>query len=288
MIQYQENFYNKKSKAFDFQLLSYKRMEFTRETKNFLHSHSFTELFFITGGEGHFHTRNGKIKVKKGMIVINNPAVEHYETSSKENPLSYALFAIADVAFSANKTADIQVADNLPKDKAQTFFFDFSAYYTQFYDVLTAVETEASQKKPYWDTAFFAEFNKFLIFILRKSPLTSAPYHEKVKRGSLAPAFSYIRSRYPEEITLDFLANICKLNKYYLSHAFKKKFGLSPIQYLNKLRCEEAKKLLETTDLSIAEIAVQVGYNSISHFSETYKKTMGEAPVVTRKKFTTQ
>ncbi|MBQ4270108.1 MAG: chaperonin GroEL [Clostridia bacterium] len=220
----------------------------------------------------------------KSLLIV----AEDDETSSKENPLSYALFAIADVAFSANKTADIQVADNLPKDKAQTFFFDFSAYYTQFYDVLTAVETEASQKKPYWDTAFFAEFNKFLIFILRKSPLTSAPYHEKVKRGSLAPAFSYIRSRYPEEITLDFLANICKLNKYYLSHAFKKKFGLSPIQYLNKLRCEEAKKLLETTDLSIAEIAVQVGYNSISHFSETYKKTMGEAPVVTRKKFTTQ
>ena len=285
MIQFQANFYNTKNKTTAFQLLSYKRMAFTRETKNFLHSHSFAELFFITGGEGFFHTRNGKVKIEKGMIVINNPSVEHYETSSTEKPLSYALFAIGGVTFTAHKNADVQVAENLPKDKAQTFFFDFSAYYTPFYDVLGEIEAESSQKKPYWETAFFSEFNKFLIFILRKSPLSPTPYYETVKRGSLAPAFAYIRARYPEDLSLDFLANICKLNKYYLSHAFKKKFGLSPIQYLNKMRCEEAKKLLETTDLSIAEIAVQVGYNSISHFSEMYKKTMGEAPIVTRKKF---
>ncbi len=288
MIQFNATFYDKKHQS-SFKLISYRRMQYTKETKSFMHVHNFTEIYFITDGEGYFHTQNEKVKIEKGMIVINNPSVPHYETSSTENPLGYALFSVDGISFSSGKnTKLIHIDEDVPKQKLQTFFFDYSAYYNQLYDVLTNVETEASQQKPLWDIAFFAEFNKFMIFLLRDTSLSFAPYSTKDKKGSLGPAYSYIKARYPEDISLDFLANISKLNKYYLSHAFKKKFGLSPIQYLNKLRCEEAKKLLETTDLSIAEIAVQVGYNSISHFSEMYKKIMGEAPIVTRKKFSNQ
>ena len=74
------------------------------------------------------------------------------------------------------------------------------------------------------------------------------------------------------------------LNKFYLAHAFKKKYGVTIMRYLNELRCAEAKRLLESTDLSITQIAICVGYNSSSHFSDSYKKIMGEAPAYTRKK----
>jgi transcriptional regulator GlxA family with amidase domain len=75
------------------------------------------------------------------------------------------------------------------------------------------------------------------------------------------------------------------LNKYYIAHAFQKKYGVSIVKFLNTVRCNEAKKLLETTDLSITEIAISVGFNSSSHFTETYKKIIGETPAQTRKRF---
>jgi AraC family transcriptional regulator len=57
------------------------------------------------------------------------------------------------------------------------------------------------------------------------------------------------------------------------------------MRQLNIIRCTEAKKLLETTNLPIAEIAVSVGFNSISHFSGTYKSIINESPAKTRKAF---
>ena len=258
----------------NFHLRMYERKEYSEGWKSYEHTHSFTEIFFITSGEGIFHTDEKDTPIHKGMIVINTPSVPHTEFSTMENPLSYALFAVDNLTF---------ITQNSPNQK--TFFFDFSANFDALFDILAAIEREYVEQHPFWQSAIVNEFNRFMLILLRNTQLVSLPFDSSAKPNALSQIHLYLRANYQENITLDKIADLYFLNKYYVAHAFRKKYGVSIIKFLNMQRCTEAKSLLENTDLSITEIAITVGYNSSSHFTESYKQIIGESPAITRKKF---
>ena len=69
------------------------------------------------------------------------------------------------------------------------------------------------------------------------------------------------------------------MNKYYLSHAFKREYGISPINDMISLRIRESKYLLAETDLSMSQIAQLLGFSSLSYFSQVFRKTQGLSPM---------
>lgn len=93
----------------------------------------------------------------------------------------------------------------------------------------------------------------------------------------------YINKNYSTKISLSFLAEKFSLSKYYLCKLFKKSIGFTFSDFLNNVRITEAKKMLETTDLKVAEIASKTGYNDIAYFSRVFKKNMGISPLKYRK-----
>ena len=74
------------------------------------------------------------------------------------------------------------------------------------------------------------------------------------------------------DITLDTLAEVSHLNKYYMVHAFTRQFGCSPINYLCEVRIKASKELLATTDYSITEVAQSSGFSSQSYFAQCFLK----------------
>jgi len=88
----------------------------------------------------------------------------------------------------------------------------------------------------------------------------------------------YIDSNYSKNITLDHLADVAHVNKYYLSHLFSKEFGVSPIKYLTERRIQVSKELLSSTDYSIAQISNSCGFSSQSYFSQSFKKFTDMTP----------
>ena len=93
----------------------------------------------------------------------------------------------------------------------------------------------------------------------------------------------YIDHHFAESISLDYLAKMTHMNKYYMVHAFNKYIGYSPINYLIEKRISESKRLLETTNDSIAQIATKVGFSSQSYFSQVFKKSTQMTPNEYRK-----
>ncbi len=85
----------------------------------------------------------------------------------------------------------------------------------------------------------------------------------------------YIDSHYQDDITLDSLAKMAHLNKYYFVHAFTKFYGQSPIQYLTAIRLKTSKDLLESSDYTISEIAQLSGFSSPSYFAQCFRKNCG-------------
>ena len=87
-----------------------------------------------------------------------------------------------------------------------------------------------------------------------------------------------MRDNVQREWSLLELAQAVNLSVWRLSHIFVSEIGKSPMQYLRQLRMDRAKYLLETSFLSVKEIAHQVGLNDESHFVRGFKKVHGDAP----------
>ena len=87
------------------------------------------------------------------------------------------------------------------------------------------------------------------------------------------------------ELSLGELAQSVNLSVWRLCHIFKSDVGMPPIRYLRQLRMERAKDLLESSFLSVKEIAFQVGLNDESHFVRDFKSTYGFSPALYRSHF---
>jgi AraC-like DNA-binding protein len=87
-----------------------------------------------------------------------------------------------------------------------------------------------------------------------------------------------MRDNVQQNWSLRELAQAVNLSVWRLSHIFASEVGKSPMQYLRELRMGRAKYLLETSFLSVKEIAHQVGLNDESHFVRDFKKVYGDAP----------
>ena len=89
---------------------------------------------------------------------------------------------------------------------------------------------------------------------------------------------TYIEDNYSEKISLYDIAQIAHMSEKYFSRFFKDNFGITFVDYVNRVRLERAATLLKTTDDSVTDVAMQVGYGNISYFIRSFKKSFGVSP----------
>jgi AraC family transcriptional regulator len=87
-----------------------------------------------------------------------------------------------------------------------------------------------------------------------------------------------MRARLSEDISLDDLATEARLSPFHFSRMFKQSLGVPPRVYLTRLRVEKACELLERTDLSITEVALEVGYSSNQVLARVFLSHMRLSP----------
>ena len=99
-------------------------------------------------------------------------------------------------------------------------------------------------------------------------------HHSKLVRR----ARDFILSHISETITTETLAKECGMNRTYLCKLFTEETGMTLGQYVTQIKVDEAKRLMDITGKSIAEIAEYLGYSSQSHFQRVFKKASGTTP----------
>ena len=85
------------------------------------------------------------------------------------------------------------------------------------------------------------------------------------------------------ELSVETIGSELGLSRVQLYRKVKALTGSSPVDLLRKARLNKAQQLLQTTDLSVSEIAYQVGFTSPSYFTKCYKDEYGKVPGESRK-----
>lgn len=103
------------------------------------------------------------------------------------------------------------------------------------------------------------------------------------QKGLLSKIFSFVEDHYAGECTLEQLSTELGYDYAYLSRQFKKSTGISYVSYLNIYRLNKACYLLENSDESILQCALDSGYNSLRTFNRNFKKQYACSPAQYRK-----
>ena len=81
-----------------------------------------------------------------------------------------------------------------------------------------------------------------------------------------------------EAIKLEQIARALNVSTFHFCRRFKLETGLTFVEYLSRVRIEQAKLLLHNTHLPISEIAYEIGFQSLTHFNRTFRKLVGTSP----------
>ncbi|MFB1052307.1 helix-turn-helix domain-containing protein [Paraliobacillus sp. JSM ZJ581] len=263
---------NQDIKKMPFKLLYITHTTYDKGWHSTKHTHHFTELFYIVKGKGVILLQNQDIPVKENDLVIINPNVEHTEKSNSHDSLEYIALGIEGLSFS------------LPEEKeSQMGLYTYRGDQKDILFYLSKLLNEMKQSDENYEIICQNILEILIVKLRRDKKFTLTKTETKNLNRSVSLIQHYLNQNYREDISLDSLAEIGHINKFYLAHSFKKDIGVSPIEYLQKVRVREAKLLLETTNYSIASISEIVGFSSQSFFTQSFKRFTNKTPSKYRK-----
>ncbi|MGN0754402.1 MAG: helix-turn-helix domain-containing protein, partial [Aristaeellaceae bacterium] len=171
--------------------------------------------------------------------------------------------------------------------------YAFRLIYNDVIDTLLREHTGAITKTELYDIFSLSNCQSAddLDDMLRRlcdSILTAEDAHACCSEGdedsSMAELVHYMQDHYPDpELSISAIAEAFDMPTARLSLTFKELMRMSPLEYLTMLRVKRSKELLVSTDLSIKEIATQVGYYDASSFIRRFKQITGVTPLQYRR-----
>lgn len=243
-----------------------------------MHVHeNLVEVLLVYEGSGIYTIDNNKYIAKKGDLIFYNSGVVHDEFGGNGSNLGTYCLGISNLKI-------LKLGDNKIIEDNYCPIINCNEY---FDDILSMFDI--IRKSIDVDGIHVAEFSNFLVqalvvkfrIIIEKNGDV-----KQIKEPSLVTKVKiYIDKNYNENISLKSIAEAVNANQYYLSHIFKEETGFSPMQYVTRRRIGEAQNLLINTQLSITEIAANVGYNNSNYFQNVFKKIVGYTPGSYRKRW---
>jgi len=243
-----------------------------------LHAHANTvELLLILDGEGEYFINNQNYHVKKGDILVVGKNIIHNEghtlpsfciginsldISNQLLPDNYLITSqFSDPNIFKSLTDIASMAFNLLKNKnpQDDFLANLMICYALIPDIINSIQYDSTR--------------------LFKSSFTENALAKKARL--------FIEKYYKVIPNIKFIAQNLDVSQSYLDHLFSDQYHYSPSNYLNLRRIGEAQTLLILdANLTVTDIAFEVGFQSISHFNHYFKDFSGVSPLKFRQIYT--
>ncbi len=223
--------------------------------------HENLELQFCTDGEGYLLLDGQKRKFKKGDIAVIGSNRIHY--TGTESAMTYSALIISS-KLSESICADYQKLKFPPIINSEEIF----ALFRKINDLPQTQYKSARQSLC---------VSEMLITLAESFALPDCTPQNGRSNERIRLTIKYIRENYAQKLTLDKISKNVYVDKYFLSHEFKKHTGQTIVEYINTYRCQKAANLIKQ-GATATQAAHSCGFDNLSFFTKTFKRYIGGLP----------
>ncbi len=255
----------------------YERNDFecnvVKEVGNFLHLHNEIELMYIYKGKIKVSCNFQEYTVKEGEMIIIFPNTMHAVEKLEDTEYLLSIFS-KDIFSTLAPILATQSIVGSPVISKGDLHEEVSFALEQIYKRID-IQVKCNISIAY------------LMIILENILGTVAlePFHYDKNIEWLYEVVKFLNENYKQKITLDEISHRLGISKYHLSRNFNSRIGCSISEYVNRLRVNWEKNLIENTDLSVTSIAMECGFESLTSFFRAFKQLEHKSPKKYREEF---
>jgi len=229
-----------------------------------MHSHYFTEMLYVTAGEGAVQFEDHREILTANSVIVVNPYVRHTEVSTADKPLSYIVLGVDDIRLAK----DEMLVEN---------FYLFTDQSKEILPLLNLMLVEDERQLQGFDRVNRQLASVVVQLFLRATKIHLVSPVDRVPRdGQLVKA--YLDAHFKEHLSLESLSKALHFDKFYIIHVFKKAFNDTPMNYVTRQRIAASQDLLRNTDYAIGQIAMITGFESQSYFNQIFRAKTQMSP----------
>jgi AraC-like DNA-binding protein len=255
------------------------KAEFSESMRHEYHSHPVHHVLLMTEGSTVFRLDDRLENIHAGHLVLIPPYMKHQFTPAG---YSFGYYELTFQLINERKEYDLRPLprvleslyplsvpeDNVVTPHSKQSFLILEQMFERFLAGITDTSPGARTELQFAIIGFLLQLSKYLSeWNQDKGECSHAEYIKTI-----------LCEQYSRPHRLEDLAKLVGLHPNYLCSVFKEETGQTLFAYLNDVRIREAKRLLEFTDLSISQIAEEIGMSSHSYFSRQFKLTTGLTP----------
>ncbi len=242
----------------------YRRKKDHRDVRGNWHEN--LELLYVIKGKAQVTSNEEKGVISEGEVAVINSNYIHFVQALEDLRFVVLIvdrsFCISNHFDTSAITFKLHICDN-----------EISALFKEI------AENYENESLPYRVTVMRSRILTVLSLLLTRHIDSSATSgKESNLLSAIKQALGYIHTEYASHLSLDEVASVAGISKYYFAREFLRVTGLSFITYLNAFRCEKAKILLLEGKCNIESVAYSVGFASASYFNRIFKKVVGMSP----------
>lgn len=235
------------------------------------HFHEYYVIGFVEGGRRTLSCRNREYQLQKGNIVLFHPGDNHACVQSDGKTFDYRGFNISQKVMT-NLVREITGKNELPGFSHNVICDEeLTGYLRPLHELVMSGCRD------------FEKEEMLLLMLSRLLEKYGQPFESVIPecREEIERACAFLQMHYAERISLEQICGCAHLSRSALLRAFTREKGITPYRYLETIRVNEAKKLLEQGVLPV-EAAMRTGFSDQSHFTNYFRQFIGLAPGVYR------
>lgn len=257
------------------------------------HVHEYIEILYCLAGQFEVYLNGIKHLMSSGdMVIINAMEVHHILALSESGGRYIVVKFEPELLYSTPRTifeTKYVLPFTLSSSTHNKVFLRESIEQTQIPSMIEEIHQEFRDKAYGFELSIQSNICKLFLWVLRKWHEQGIDlnigynfYQESMDRIQLI--FDYVSKHYKEDLSVKSMSKLCNMSYSYFSRFFKSVMKKSFTEYLNYVRLSEAERLLTTTNQSITDIAMEVGFSTTSYFIAQFKAFKSTSPKQFRKK----